>query len=55
MSRKLKVVSEDRSVGFNISMPLSWLKKIDADASKKGLDRSEWFREAAKLKLPNIV
>lgn len=44
--------SKERSIGFNCSMPSTWVDAIDIDCAIKGIDRSKWMRDAAKAKLP---
>jgi hypothetical protein len=47
-----KKTTKERSIGFNCSMPTSWVDAIDIDSRMKGKDRSQWMREAAVEKMP---
>lgn len=38
----------NRCVGFNVSMPLTELAKLDRAATIAGISRSEWIRKAVK-------
>lgn len=47
-----KKTTKERSVGFNVSMPISWVDAIDRECTAKGIDRSSWMREAASTYFP---
>lgn len=36
-------------------MPVKWVDAIDADCLKKGWNRSQWMREAAKKYFPALA
>ena len=40
--------NSDRCVGFNVSAPISELERINQEAVRAGLSRSEWIRRAVK-------
>lgn len=51
--RNKKAVKE-RSVGFNVSMPISWVEAIDKDCKAKEIGRSEWIRDAIIEYFPTL-
>jgi hypothetical protein len=45
----------DRSIGFNISMPGSWLAVLDEECDRRDMDRSALLRLALTELLPDLV
>ena len=43
---------QDRSSGFNVSMPNLWIDVIDIECEERGIDRSVFIREAVILHMP---
>jgi metal-responsive CopG/Arc/MetJ family transcriptional regulator len=48
IQQQQKAGGANRCVGFNVSMPLSELAKLDRAANLARVSRSEWIRKAVK-------